>query len=111
MRLRAPLAVEVFDLLRARQQAGLFGVGRIEGHGMLRHGVAFARHDHFAVGQARALRQRFVYRRSRIDTLQPVAQQRLQARVTQAQQVGQARQGLVRGLQGATRHGHRGAGP
>ena len=51
-RLRAQLAVEVLDLLRTRQQAGLLGVGRIERDRVRAGRVAFARHQHLAVLQA-----------------------------------------------------------
>ena len=53
-RLCALLALEVLDLLRARQHAGLLGVGRVEGHGELRHRMALAGHDDFAVRQLAA---------------------------------------------------------
>jgi hypothetical protein len=87
------LAVEVFDLLRARQHAGLLGVGRVEAHRELAHRMAGAGHDDFAVRQLVALRP--APRRGSgggVDAFEPVAQQRLQAGVVQAQQVGQARQ-------------------
>jgi hypothetical protein len=58
--------------------------------------VAVARHDHFAVRQLRALRERLVEADRRVDTLQPVVQQRLQPGVLQPEQIVQARQGAVR---------------
>ena len=96
-RLCALLAVEVLDLLRARKHAGLFAVGRIKAHRVLRHGVPFARHDDFATRQARARRESLVDIGCGVDAFEPIAQQRLEPGVVQAQQVGQARQGLVRG--------------
>ena len=53
-RLRPRLALQVLDLLRARQHAGLLGVGRVEGDGELRDGVAVARHDDLAVRELAA---------------------------------------------------------
>ena len=44
----------------ARQHAGLLGIGRVEAHRELRHRMAFARHDDFAVRQLAARGQRLV---------------------------------------------------
>ena len=95
-RLRARLPVEVLDLLGARQQAGLLGVGRVEADRELADRVALARHDDFAVRQARARGERRVEVGRGVDAFEPVAEQRRQARVAEMQQVGEARQRAVR---------------
>ena len=95
-RLRAGLALQVLDLLRAREQAGLLGIGRVEADRELAHRVAFARHDDFAVRQARARGERLVEVARGVDAFEPVAEQRVEARVAEMQQVGQARQGAMR---------------
>ena len=94
--LRAHLALQVLDLLLARQHAGLLGIRRVEGHRVLRHRVAFARHDHFAMRQLAARGQRLVQAAGGVHAFEPVVQQRLQAGVVQTQQLGQARQRAVR---------------
>jgi hypothetical protein len=58
--------------------------------------MALAGHDHLAVRELAAMRQGFVEAGGGVDAFEPVAQQRLHAGVAQAQQVGQARQRLVR---------------
>ena len=93
--LRTLLAVEAFDFLRTGQHAGLFTVGRVKGHGVLADGMALAGHDHFALRQLAALRQRFVDAGGGVDTFQPIGQQRLQTGITQPQQLRQLRQRLV----------------
>ena len=94
-RLRAHLAVEVLDLLGARQQAGLLAVGRIEADRVLADRVALARHDDFAVRQVRARGQRRIEIGRGVDALEPVVQQRLEAGIAEPQQVAEARQGAM----------------
>jgi hypothetical protein len=94
-RLRAHLAVEVLDLLGARQQAGLLAIGRIEADRVLADRVALARHDDLAVRQVRARGERRIEIGRGVDALEPVVQQRLEARIAEPQQVAEARQSAV----------------
>ena len=90
--LRTHLSVEVLDFLRARQHAGLLAVGRVEGDRMLRHRVALARHDHFAVRELVPAAQCRIERIGGVHAFEPVVQQRLQPGIAELQQRGQARQ-------------------
>jgi len=101
--LRTLLTAEVLDLLRTRQHAGLFGIGRVEAHRVLAHRMAVARHDHFAVRELAARGHCVVDAGRRVHAFEPVAQQRLQAGVAQAQQIAQPRQRLVAVRDGAVR--------
>ena len=94
-RLRPRLLLEVLDLLGPRQQSRLLRIGRIEAHRELADGMPFAGHDHFAVGEAGAGGERRVEIGRGVDALEPVAEQRGQARVAEMQQIGQARQGAM----------------
>ena len=76
-RLRTLLALKVLDLLRPRQQAGLLAVGGVEADRELRHRVAVAGHDDFAMRQLAALGQGFVERAGGVDAFEPVQQQGL----------------------------------
>ena len=107
-RLRPRLPVEVLDLLRAREKAGLLGVGRVEADRELADRVPFARHDDFAVGQARARGERCVEVARGVDAFEPVAEQGRQARVAEMEQVGEPRQRLVRVRMRRVRRGEEG---
>ena len=97
----AELALQVLDLLLPRQHAGLLGIGRVEAHRVLRHRMAFARHDHFAMRQLTARGQRLVQAGRGVHAFEPVVEQRLQPGIVQPQQLRQARQRAVRAGDGA----------
>ncbi len=91
-RLGAQLALQVFHFLLAGQQAGLLGIRRVEADAVRGHGMAALHVDDLAGLQRVALGQRLFEARGGVAAVQPVGQQRLLARIVQAQQVGQARQ-------------------
>ena len=107
-RLRTQLLFEVLDLLRARQQAGLLGIGRVEAHAVRADAVAAFYIDGLARLQLATLGQRVFQRGRGVAAGQPVGQQGLLRRIVQAQQVGQrgqraallGRRGLGRAVEG-----------
>ena len=96
--LRAALAFEVFDLLRACQQAGLLAVGGVEAHRVPAHGVAGLGDDELAMLELVALRQRALQIGGGVDTIEPVGQQGPETARFEAQQRGEFGQVVVRGL-------------
>ena len=91
--LRPQLALEVLDLLGPRQKSGLFRVGGIKAHRVAADRMTLAGHDDFAVGEPLAVGQRRVQARRGVHPFEPIAQQRGQAGVVQAQPLAEQRQG------------------
>ena len=79
--------LQVFDLLRPGQQAGLLGVLRIKTHAVRAHGMAGCHIDGLARLQLRAAVQRIVQRLRGVAALQPVHQHGVQPGVVHAQQI------------------------
>ena len=88
--LGAQLFFEVLDLLRAGEQAGLFGVLCVKTHAVGADGVACGHKHHFARLQRAAAGERVIERGRGIAALQPVNQHGAQAGILKAQQVRQA---------------------
>ena len=93
--LRPHLLFKVLDFLSAGQHASLLRIGRVEGDGELADRVPSRGHDDLAMGELAAVGQGFFQVGRGVNALQPIVHQGLEARVVQAQQVTQAREGLV----------------
>ena len=90
--LRLDFALQVLDLLLAGQQAGLFGVGRVEAHAVRVDQMAGLDHAGGAGRQRGAHGQRLGQIWRGIDPCQPLVEQRAQVGIGDAQQAGQRRQ-------------------
>ena len=88
--LGAQLFFEVLDLLRAGEQAGLFGVLCVKTHAVGADGMACGHKHHFARLKRAAAGERVIERGRGIAALQPVNQHGAQAGILKAQQVRQA---------------------
>ena len=93
------LPLQVFNLLRPRQHARLFGIRCIKTHRELTHRVALTGHDDFAVGELGARSQCLVQIGGGVDALQPIVEQGFEATTRrcsiQTQQIGQAGKRVV----------------
>ena len=87
--LGAQLLLQVFDFLRAGQQAGLFRVGRVKAHAVRGDAVAAGHIDRLAGRELRAQGQGFGQGAGAKAAGQPVGEQGVQGGVVQAQAAGQ----------------------